>query len=228
MVTLNNVCKQYNKNVSALNHINLDIKKGEFIVVKGPSGSGKTTLLLTIGGMLQPTSGKVIFNEKNIYTLSERDSVRFRAVNIGFVFQMFHLLPYLNILENVMLQADIVTNQINKAEAKAKEILHTFHLSDRASHKPAELSAGESQRAAIARAMLNKPDIILADEPTGNLDPENAADVVEYLSSFHKKGGTVIVATHGETADSYADRFVYLKNGELRTGSDRFAQPVVE
>ncbi len=211
MVNLENVCKQYNTNVNALSEINLQVKTGEFIVLKGPSGSGKTTLLLTIGGMLRPTNGKVTVNRKNIYTLDERDRVRFRAENIGFVFQMFHLLPYLNIIENVMLPAGILTKQIEKDEAE--EMLSFFHLSERASHKPAELSAGECQRTAIARVMLNKPDIILADEPTGNLDPENAADVIEYLTVFHKKGGTVIIATHGDLADKFADHIIYLKEG---------------
>ncbi len=145
--------------------------------------------------------------------MSIRERANFRAENIGFVFQMFHLVPYLNIVENVLLAAR-VCRQSDPTD-RLKELLAQLGLAERALHKPAELSAGEKQRTAIARALLNRPKLILADEPTGNLDPDNATSVLGYLSEFHRSGGTVIVATHGPTAEQFADRIIYLRNGAL-------------
>lgn len=216
MISLRKVCKEYNtgsSRVKALDDINLDVKEGEFLVVRGPSGSGKSTLLLTVGGMMHPASGSVFVDNRDIYSLSGRERAAFRATNIGFVFQMFHLLPYLNCLENIMLQGENGTRTGKLAEARA--LLKRLGLSDRMHHKPSELSIGERQRTAIARALLKSPKIILADEPTGNLDPDNANEVIGYLSDFHKNNGTVIIVTHGNIADRYADRIVYLKNGHL-------------
>jgi len=217
MVYLENISKIYRTRhgeVKALNEVNFQVKEGEFVVVRGPSGSGKTTLLLTIGGMLRPTEGRVIVDKSEIYKISERERAKFRAENIGFVFQMFYLVPYLNVIENALLAADAGTSQqIRRAEAK--ELLKRLRLSEREHHKPSELSAGEKQRTAVVRAMLNHPKIILADEPTGNLDPENAAEVIGYLSEFHNNGGTVIVVTHGIVADQYADRIIHLREGRI-------------
>lgn len=216
MVVLENVVKTYRRrrgDVKALSDINLRIEKGEFVVICGPSGSGKTTLLMTIAAMLRPTSGSVCVGQNNLYTMSIRDRAKFRAENIGFVFQMFHLVPYLNIIENVAL-AGGVTSQSSGA-VKANELLKQLGLAERAFHRPSELSAGEKQRAAIARALFNRPKIILADEPTGNLDPDNAASVIGYLSEFHHSGGTVILATHGTEAEQFADRIIHLHNGSI-------------
>ena len=216
MVRLEQVSKQYrtkHNEVKALDDINLQVNKGEFIVVRGPSGSGKTTLLLTIGGMLRPTSGTVTVNGDNVYALTERNRANFRAENIGFIFQMFHLLPYLSTVDNVMLPAGVGINR--PGHSAAMELLKRLRLSERIYHKPFELSAGERQRTAIARALLNKPKLILADEPTGNLDPENAAEAIGYLAEFHGEGGTVIIVTHGEVADQYADRIIYLREGGI-------------
>jgi putative ABC transport system ATP-binding protein len=199
--------------VRALDELNFEVRQGQFLVIRGPSGSGKTTLLLTIGGMLRPTSGIVLVDDRNLYSMGAHQRARFRADNIGFVFQMFYLVPYLTVMENAMLS--LKDNDERTARTEAGELLERLGLAARGHHKPAELSAGETQRAAIARAMLNKPKIILADEPTGNLDPENAAQVVEGLSMFHRQGGTVIVVTHGTPADKYADRIIRLRDGGI-------------
>jgi len=216
MVYLENVVKTYRTrrgNVKALNDINLQIQKGEFIVVCGPSGGGKTTLLMTIGGMLRPTSGKVSIEQNDLYAMSIRQRAKLRAQNIGFVFQMFYLVPYLSVTENVVLAGGAVGNK--KRYAQADELIERFGLAGRNFHKPSELSTGEQQRTAIARALLNRPRIILADEPTGNLDPDNAATVLRYISDFHRDGGTVILATHGPAAQQFADRIIYMQYGEI-------------
>jgi len=216
MVYLENVVKTYRTrkgNVKALDGINLQIKKGEFIVIRGPSGSGKTTLLMTIGGMLRPTSGTVSVEQENLYAMSIRQRANFRAQNIGFVFQMFYLVPYLSVTENVVLAAGAIDSK--KRYTQADELIERFGLADRNFHKPSELSAGEQQRTAIARALLNRPRIILADEPTGNLDPDNAATVLKFIADFHRDGGTVILATHGLAAQQFADRIIHLRNGNI-------------
>jgi len=214
MVTLESVTKTYRaaaRQVAALSKVSLEIERGEFVVVCGPSGSGKTTLLMTIAGMLRPTQGRVGVDHKDIYALDIRERARFRAQSIGFVFQMFHLVPYLNVVENVLLAGD------SDQTARAKELLRQLGLAERLWHDPSQLSAGEKQRVAIARALLNRPQIILADEPTGNLDCENASVVLSHLSDYHRAGGTVILATHGDQVRQYANRTISLRDG-LVTG----------
>ena len=216
MVRLEKVSKLYHTrrcDVKALDEVSLYIKEGEFVVVRGPSGSGKTTLLLSIGGMLRPTEGQIIVDGSDIYSMGNRDRARFRAEKIGFVFQMFHLVPYLNIIENVLLPAGVGKNRYGKTDVR--ELLKRLNLSKREYHKPFELSAGESQRTAIARALFNQPRIILADEPTGNLDPENAGQIIGHLAEFHRGGGTVIIVTHGMVTDQYADRIIHLREGHI-------------
>jgi len=168
---------------------------------------------LTIGGMLRPTNGKVVISDNDIYAMSIKKRAIFRAKNIGFVFQMFHLVPYLSLIENVLLPVKVGIAQAGKGDGM--ELVKRLHLLGREHHKPSELSAGEKQRTAIARALLNHPKIILADEPTGNLDPDNAGEVIDYLSEFHHNGGTVIVVTHGTVADQYANRIIHLKEGRV-------------
>lgn len=216
MVFLDSVVKTYRTgkgDVKALDSIDLRIEQGEFVVIRGPSGSGKTTLLMTVAGMLRPTSGVVSIGDRNLYAMSIRARAKFRAENIGFVFQMFHLVPYLNVTENVVLAGGVVANK--NSFAQARELIEKLGLADRIHHKPSELSAGERQRTAIARALLNRPNIILADEPTGNLDPDNAAVVLGYIDEFHRQGGTVMLATHGPAAREFADRTIHLRNGGI-------------
>ena len=216
MVALENVSKCYRTrrgDVYALRDVNLRIEKGEFIALSGPSGSGKTTLLMAIAAMLRPSSGRVCVSGSDIYEMAISERARFRAGNIGFVFQMFHLVPYLNIVENVLLTGRLSGR--GKRKASAEDLLRQLGLGERAGHKPAELSAGEKQRAAIARALFNQPQIILADEPTGNLDPDNASAVLGHLAEFHGKGGTVIVATHGPGAQEFAGRTIRLRDGAI-------------
>jgi len=216
MLTLEDLTRTYRTRagqVKALDGVNLHIDKGEFVVVAGPSGSGKTTLLMMVAAMLRPSRGTVRFDERDIYAMAVPDRARFRAQNIGFVFQMFHLVPYLNVLENVLIARGSLGR--NGHKVRAEELIERLGLQQRIWHRPAELSAGEKQRTAIARALLNRPKLILADEPTGNLDPENARSVLQHLRDFQKDGGTVIVATHGPTAQEFATRTICLRNGAL-------------
>lgn len=215
MLSLQDLTKTYRTRtgqVTALEGVTLEIDKGEFVVVCGPSGSGKTTLLMMVAAMLRPSSGIVRFDGRDIYEMAVPERARFRADNIGFVFQMFHLVPYLNVRENILVAGGAI-GKIDKG--RAEELLQQLGLQHRASHRPAELSAGEKQRTAIARALLNRPKLILADEPTGNLDPENARSVLKYLQDFQHAGGTVIVATHGPAAQEFATRTIYLRDGTL-------------
>ena len=205
-------CKQVTKRfgaVTALAPFDLEVASGEFIAIKGASGSGKTTLLLTLGGMLRPSDGTVSFDGQDLYARSPTARAEYRATEVGFVFQMFHLVPYLGVEENVRLAM-----RNGAMTQRPRELLEQFGLGHRLTHTPGELSAGERQRVALARALVNEPRLILADEPTGNLDPENDRQVFEHLSEFHRAGGTVIVVTHGSTADEFADRIVNLETAE--------------
>lgn len=218
MFRLEDVTKAYQTRagqVNALAGVNLHIDRGEFVVVSGPSGSGKSTLLMTVAAMLRPTGGVVRVDDRDVYAMSVRQRARFRADNIGFVFQMFHLVPYLSVLDNVLLARGAVAR--NGQKTRARELLGRLGLQHRLGHRPGELSAGEKQRTAVARAMLNEPKLILADEPTGNLDPENAEAVLKHLKNYQEAGGTVVVATHGPSALEFATRTIYLRDGALET-----------
>ena len=198
--------------IKALDDLTLDIAEGEFATLQGPSGSGKTTLLMILGAMLRPAAGQVIVNQQDITSLSTRQRNAFRAANIGFVFQMFHLVPFLSVYDNVMLAA---IKQDSATRARARTLLYDFGLWPRSTHRPEQLSTGEKQRTAIARALLNDPPLILADEPTGNLDPENARIVLNHLGDVHKAGRTVVVVTHGCDADPLATTRIALNHGKL-------------
>ena len=216
MVILEDVTKTYRTArgaINALDSVSLRVEKGEFVVINGPSGSGKTTLPMTIAAMLRPSRGTVCIEGKNIYDMGIRARANFRAENIGFVFQMFYLVPYLNVVDNIALAGEAAGK--NRGEEELKQLVKQFGLEKRAFHKPSQLSAGEKQRTAIARALLNRPEIILADEPTGNLDSENATVVLGYLADFHRGGGTVIVVTHGAEAERFAERIIYLRDGGI-------------
>ncbi len=217
MIHLDKVSKTFKTSTSqvgAIVDIDLLLNEGEFIVINGPSGSGKTTLLLSIGGMLQPSSGVVNVYNKDIYSLNEQERTDYRAKNIGFVFQMYYLIPYLNVMENIMLSAGLGRNGTQNRKV-SEQLIDQLGITDRISHKPSELSAGERQRVALARALIHQPKIILADEPTGNLDPENSLGVLRIIKEFHQKGGTVILVSHGSDANQYADRIIHLKNGRI-------------
>ncbi|MHC4395554.1 MAG: ABC transporter ATP-binding protein [Planctomycetota bacterium] len=216
MVILEDVTKTYRTargDINALDSVSLRVEKGEFVVINGPSGSGKTTLLMTIAAMLRPSRGTVCIEGKNIYDMGIRARANFRAENVGFVFQMFYLVPYLNVVDNIVLAGQAAGK--NRGAGELKQLVQQFGLEQRALHKPSQLSAGEKQRTAIARALLNRPQIILADEPTGNLDSENATAVLGYLADFHRGGGTVIVVTHGAEAERFAERIIYLRDGGI-------------
>jgi len=216
VIQVQNVSKIYRsrtREVRALDDFSLQVEDGEFVAVRGPSGSGKSTLLLTVGGMIRPTEGRVLTRDTDLYGLSRADRARFRANNLGFVFQMFHLAPYLSVLENVLLPTRLVPNG-GKPEL-AHELLERFGMAERIHHKPGELSTGERQRTAIARALINKPWLLLADEPTGNLDPETGAEILDHLREFSQNGGTVIVVTHEPWVQERADRTVRIRQGQL-------------
>ena len=216
MIRCDEVTKIFRKNgseVTSLDRFTAEVAKGEFVAVRGPSGSGKTTLLLTLGGMQRPSEGSVQLDRHDLYALSPAERARLRSREIGFVFQMFHLVPYLDLLGNVLLacpgKPSVAVRQ------RAGGLLDELGLAKRANHRPGELSAGERQRLAVARALLNRPKLILADEPTGNLDSENAAEVIRHLTEFHRNGGTVVLVTHGAAAEAHADRILRLEQGRL-------------
>ncbi|MBP88300.1 MAG: hypothetical protein CMJ64_16555 [Planctomycetaceae bacterium] len=215
MIRIDGVSKVYRAShgeVRAVDDLSLTIDSGEFVALKGHSGSGKSTLLSLIGGLALPSSGSVEVNGQVLPELSSAERARFREEQIGFVFQMFHLLPYLNVLDNVMLAAS------NGARAEsasyAKELLGKFGLNDRITHRPGQLSAGERQRVAMARALLNRPKLLLADEPTGNLDEDNANALLDLVVEFHQEGGTIVLATHDAAAAARAQRIVELSSGK--------------
>ncbi len=216
MIRCDEVTKIFRKNgseVTSLDRFTAKVAEGEFVAVRGPSGSGKTTLLLTLGGMQRPSAGSVQLARRDLYALSPAERARLRSSEIGFVFQMFHLVPYLDLLANVLLACPGKPSA--EVRQRASGLMDELGLADRASHRPGELSAGERQRLAVARALLNRPKLILADEPTGNLDPENAAEVIRHLAEFHRGGGTVVLVTHGAAADAHADRTLRLEQGRL-------------
>jgi putative ABC transport system ATP-binding protein len=218
MITCDDVSREFitrQGRVRGLDQVRLNVARGEFVTIKGASGSGKSTLLLTLGGMQRPTQGTVRIDGSEVYALSPADRARFRARSVGFVFQLFHLLPYLDTLENVLTGLPPGSDAVAGRQS-AVTLLEQLGLAERARHKPATLSAGERQRVALARALLKKPPVILADEPTGNLDPGNAAAVFEHLSRYHQAGGTVVVVTHGTDADRFANRAFHIANGRLK------------
>lgn len=199
--------------VKALDNVSFSALEGEFVVIRGPSGSGKTTLLFCVGGMLNPTEGKVLADGQDIYAMSRQNRARFRGERIGFVFQMFYLVPYLNLIDNVLLPSGMGSEHYKREDAE--KILATLNLKERMYHRPFELSAGEKQRTAMARALLKHPRIILADEPTGNLDPENSEELIRHLVMFRLRGGTVVVVTHGNEFDQHADHIYHLNKGQI-------------
>ena len=216
MLQLQGVTRIYSKrghSVTALSAETLDIAKGEYVAVVGPSGSGKTTLLSTLGGMLSPTAGQVLLDGVSLYEQSVARRAQLRRESIGFVFQTFNLVPYLTAVENV--QVPLYLAGLHKAEQRARAVwlLERIGLADRLQHKPSELSIGQQQRVALARTLANDPPVILADEPTGNLDAESRERVLEFLDELHRQGRTIVMVTHDVQAAARAQRKLCLRDG---------------
>ena len=204
--------------VAAMDDIWLDIPEGDFVSVVGASGSGKSTLLLTLGGMLSPTEGKVYLNGSSLYDLSPDKRARLRREKIGFVFQTFNLIPYLTALENVQIPLFLTGASEIVQREKATALLQRIGLADRLDHKPSELSVGQQQRVALARMLANDPAVVLADEPTGNLDPETGRQIIGFLEEINREGRTVVMVTHDPNAASKARRTLRLDAGRIMNG----------
>ena len=217
ILKVENLNKTYGKGenkVEALKNINLSVNKGEFVAIVGASGSGKSTLLHLLGGLDRPTTGKVVIDGESIYDYKEEKLAVFRRRKIGFVFQFYNLLPVLDVEENIALPALLDNEKVDKIYLE--ELIKVLGLSERKNHLPSELSGGQQQRVSIGRAVFNKPSIILADEPTGNLDTKNSKDVIELLKFTAKKyDQTLILITHDVNIAAMADRVITIGDGEI-------------
>lgn len=218
LLRVENLSKSYGKGeakVEALKNINLSIKKGEFIAIVGPSGSGKSTLLHLLGGVDKPTSGNVFINDINIYNLKEKDLAIFRRRNVGLIYQFYNLIPVLTVKENILLPAELDNKKIDNEYLE--DLLKTLDLKERENHRPNELSGGQQQRTSIGRALINRPSIVLADEPTGNLDSKNSKEIVELLKvSVKKYNQTLIMITHDTNIALQADRVITIEDGIIK------------
>jgi ABC-type lipoprotein export system ATPase subunit len=206
--------------LEVLRGVNLDVARGEFLALRGASGAGKSTLLHLIGGLDTPNAGEIHFAGQNLAAFSKRELTDFRNRRVGFVFQAYYLLPELDALENVCLPARMARVPAAQAMARGRELLSLAGLKDRMEHKPFELSGGEQQRVAIARALINEPELLLADEPTGNLDSRTGGEIIELLKNLHvKKQTTLVIATHDAKVAAHAQRVVELADGRIANGS---------
>jgi putative ABC transport system ATP-binding protein len=215
---LETVSKSYmhrGKTVAALDNASLEIAAGDFVAVVGPSGSGKSTLLLVLGGMLSPSAGKVSLNGHSLYDLSPNARAELRRQKVGFVFQTFNLVPYLTAMENVQIPLYLAGLDEATQKQRAAALLERVGLGDRLDHKPPELSIGQQQRVALARVLANDPEVILADEPTGNLDPETGQQVLDLLEQMNREGRTVVMVTHDPRAAARAKRTLKLVEGRI-------------
>jgi ABC-type lipoprotein export system ATPase subunit len=202
------------RTLEVLRGVDVEIARGDFVALRGASGTGKSTLLHLIGGLDTPNAGEIIFCGEKLSGFSESKLTHFRNRSVGFVFQAYHLLPELTALENVCLTARIARTAVGDAEKRARELLGRVGLSERTDHKPSELSGGEQQRVAIARALINEPELLLADEPTGNLDSKTGSEIIELLKSLRtEKNMTLIIATHDEKVAAHAERVIQLVDG---------------
>ena len=215
MITLRNITKSFGS-LQVLKSIDLQIEKGEVVSIVGPSGAGKTTLLQIMGTLDTPDTGSVLIGDTDVTQLSQKEMARFRNQHLGFVFQFHQLLPEFTALENVMIPALIANRSQKETKERAKELLDFLGLSDRAEHKPNELSGGEKQRVAVARALMNKPSVILADEPSGSLDSKNKAELHQLFFDLRDQlGQTFVIVTHDEALAVLTDRTIHLKDGMI-------------
>ena len=205
--------------IEALKGVDIEIKEGEIVALMGPSGSGKSTLLNLLGGIDKPIKGEVFIDNKNINKMKDKELAKFRNKNIGFVFQFHYLLPEFTALENVVIPTQFYKYiSLKDAEEKGKKLLENLNLKNRINHKPPQMSGGEQQRVAIARAIINEPKIILADEPTGNLDTTNTKTVMEIFNKLNnEKNITIVIATHDDFVASFCNRIIKLKDGKIET-----------
>jgi len=220
LIQIKNITKRYQRHngaINAVDNLSLDISKGSFVTITGASGSGKTTLLLILGGLLLPTSGKMIYDGKEINLNNEDELASYRSKHVGFVMQSFALVPYLTAVENVMIALNVKNNDTKKNRNRAIDLLEWVGLDDRTTHYPKELSAGQQQRVAIARALANDPDLLLADEPTGNLDPASSEEIMNILNEINQNQKTTIVmVTHSPAAANYGTVKIHLHEGRLK------------
>lgn len=212
LIKISNLNKEFGK-VKALNNINLSVYEGEWLAIMGPSGSGKSTLLNILSLMDTPSSGEYILDSENLEQMDEEQKITLRREKIGLIFQQFHLIPYLNALENVML-SQYYHSSVDEEDAKI--VLEKVGLSHRLTHLPSQLSGGEQQRVCIARALINNPELLLADEPTGNLDEANEKIVLQTLQKLKNEGKTIVLITHNPDLAKFADRTLVLQHGVLK------------
>ena len=219
ILRVENLTKSYGKNetkVDAIKNVSLSVEKGTFIAITGPSGSGKSTLLHLLGGVDRPTSGKVYINDVDIYNLKTKDLAIFRRRNICLIYQFYNLIPVLNVKENILLPAELDNRDIDREYFD--DLMKTLGLIDREKHLPNQLSGGQQQRTSIGRALINRPSIILADEPTGNLDSKNSKEILELLKlSVKKYNQTLIMITHDKNMALQADRIISIEDGIIKS-----------
>lgn len=218
MIELHSIKKLFQNGeeiVTAIDNVSLSIKRNEFVAVMGSSGSGKSTLMNVLGCLDTPSSGQYILDNQDVASLTDDELSRIRNEHIGFIFQTFHLLPKLDVVENVKLPLRYTDIESEEGTKRALDLIERVGLSHRKNHKPNEMSGGQRQRVAIARALINQPSVILADEPTGNLDSKTSSEIMDLLTELHQRGQTIIMVTHEDEIAEYAQRVIIMKDGQV-------------